>query len=546
MKKQGSELYYLDRHGQRQDARLHADMLDNKKAQQAICKTAIERAVKRGMSEAHAERLYGWRENLEGPPSGGHEDEATAEYVNIDEARVLATLAKAKAQSHKLVAVAQKVYDGWVQDEDDDLNGGGICHLIAEAFCEVLGKAGVDAMTQSSSAEVHVYTLFRCKEGIYELDLPYRLYETGGGYTWHKKPGVKFEPDDLYFSQISPVNTVKEFNLYDDRGSDLWVARGDHIERADAVNFVEKQHPRAKDGEFTKKGAGAADGDAKVETSNKLVAAKVGEDGKPQLPEHIAKLKLPPAWTDLKYNPDPNAALLAIGKDAKGRAQYVYSDEHVSKQSMLKFQRIKELDNQYDIIQTKNDEACKSDNPKLRAHAACLDLIMRTGLRPGSDTDTKAEKQAYGATTLRGKHVVKEDDGSVVLRFVGKKGVDLAVKVHDRDLGEQLLSRAEKAGPDGKLFEGVSDASLRDYSHSIGGKGYKVKDFRTLRGTRAALKKIAEMPTPVDAKSFRKSVMDVAKHVAHNVLHNQPTVALQSYISPEVFTDWAAKAGVQK
>jgi hypothetical protein len=32
----------------------------------------------------------------------------------------------------ELAAAAQQEYDDWIQDENDELNGGGICHLIAE------------------------------------------------------------------------------------------------------------------------------------------------------------------------------------------------------------------------------------------------------------------------------------------------------------------------------------------------------------------------------------------------------------------------------
>lgn len=43
-----------------------------------------------------------------------------------------------------------------------------------------------------------------------------------------------------------------------------------------------------------------------------------GED-RSMLPAHIKELKLPPGWKHLQFNPDPDAALLGIGRDAKGR-----------------------------------------------------------------------------------------------------------------------------------------------------------------------------------------------------------------------------------
>ena len=54
-----NELYYVDKHGKRQDASLHAEMLNNTKAHSADMAAALKRAVKSGMSKSDALRLYG-------------------------------------------------------------------------------------------------------------------------------------------------------------------------------------------------------------------------------------------------------------------------------------------------------------------------------------------------------------------------------------------------------------------------------------------------------------------------------------------------------
>jgi hypothetical protein len=54
----GKELYYLDKHGKKQDSALHAEILNNVEAKYAIAKTAIMRAVKDGMHPKVATRLY--------------------------------------------------------------------------------------------------------------------------------------------------------------------------------------------------------------------------------------------------------------------------------------------------------------------------------------------------------------------------------------------------------------------------------------------------------------------------------------------------------
>lgn len=264
----------------------------------------------------------------------------------------------------------------------------------------------------------------------------------------------------------------------------------------------------------------------------KLVHAETGEDA----PDHIKGLKLPPAWTDVHANPDPRGDLLAQGKDAKGRVQSVYSEAHTARQAAAKFSRIHELMEKRDYIFKQNEANMHSDDFQTREDAACMKLVQQTGVRPGSDTDTGAEKQAYGATTLLGKHVKVGADGSVRLQFVGKKGVDLDIPVDDPATAALLRDRKEVAGDKGKLFQ-TDDAKLRDYSHTLDGGGFKPKDFRTLKGTSTAAEEVAKNPERcATLKEYKKRVGDIAKKVAAK-LGNTPAIALQSYISPAVFKE---------
>lgn len=97
----------------------------------------------------------------------------------------------------KLAHSAQKVYDEWEQDENgycDILGEGGICQDIADAMADVLSNNGIECSTVSqSSGEQHVYVVARTEDGVYKVDIPPYLYETGGGYNWKKIPDVEFD-----------------------------------------------------------------------------------------------------------------------------------------------------------------------------------------------------------------------------------------------------------------------------------------------------------------------------------------------------------------
>ena len=122
------------------------------------------------------------------------------------ESRGLPSIAAVKSLLPELCRVAQKEYDEWVVDpenpEDDELDGGGICHLIADDVASALGKHGIDVHTISSNFEQHVYCVGAFEEGVFEIDLPYSVYETGAGYSWQKTEGVKIQPDDWIIHKL--------------------------------------------------------------------------------------------------------------------------------------------------------------------------------------------------------------------------------------------------------------------------------------------------------------------------------------------------------
>ena len=101
----------------------------------------------------------------------------------------------------------QAEYDSWDQAGeygDPELGFGGICQNFAEIMADVLNAHGIEATTQTAACgEQHVYVVAKLEDGIYEVDIPYHLYETGGGYNWQKIPGVVFEPADVVIYQLS-------------------------------------------------------------------------------------------------------------------------------------------------------------------------------------------------------------------------------------------------------------------------------------------------------------------------------------------------------
>lgn len=255
--------------------------------------------------------------------------------------------------------------------------------------------------------------------------------------------------------------------------------------------------------------------------------------GSSGMPAHIKALRIPPAWKNVRYAMDPNSSLLVTGKDAKGRCQAIYSAAHTAKAAAAKFARIEELNNKFDGMLKQNSGLQKSSDAKVKEAADCTRLIMTTGIRPGSRQDTGAEKQAYGATTLEGRHVIVKG-GKVTLKFTGKKGVDLVIPVDDKATADMLIAR--KAGSRDPIFD-LDEKDVRDHVGVLDGGSFLTKDLRTLLGTRTAMTEVAKASVPHNMKEYKKAVKAVATKVSEK-LGNTPTIALQSYINPVVFADW--------
>ena len=284
--------------------------------------------------------------------------------------------------------------------------------------------------------------------------------------------------------------------------------------------------PRDSDGQWTTGGG----------TARKTSAQTWDDRSEPKTesPEHVARaksLRLPPAWKNVRLSKDINSALQATGEDSKGRIQYRYSTEHSEKQAAAKFSRVREFVGELPSIREKYLNGLKEGKPE----AAVLYLIDKTGMRVGSDRDTKAKEQAYGVTTLQSRHVTVNGD-EVAFDFVGKKGVRIQQRVKDAKLAEIIAAR-KRRGAD-RLFD-TDDGRVRDYLHSIDGP-FKVKDFRTAVAAAEALKIIKKIEDPKDEKDFRKKQMEVAKVVSAK-LGNTPAMALKAYIPPEVFAKWQSK-----
>ena len=245
-------------------------------------------------------------------------------------------------------------------------------------------------------------------------------------------------------------------------------------------------------------------------------------------------VRVPPNWRNVQISKDDKSPLQATGIDSKGRRVYLYSAEHASNAAAVKFNRLKEFSKALISLTSKINRDFGSTE-----EAKVLYLIERTGFRIGSTRDTKAAKQAYGASTLSCSHV-KITGNSLEFDFTAKKGVHVDKTIVDGKLAEEISNKC-KSKNDAPIFN-TNDVKVREYLHRISGKPFEVKDFRTYIGTTLAQQLVNNIELPKNEKELSRSKKFVAAEVS-KVLGNTPAVALKAYIAPEVFTKWTSQFG---
>jgi len=259
----------------------------------------------------------------------------------------------------------------------------------------------------------------------------------------------------------------------------------------------------------------------------------------------IDALRLPPAWTEVAINRATGGMLQAIGKDAAGRWQYVYHENHVKKRQHQKFNRLLKFGQSVPRMRrvVRHDLRGK-DLGRERVMACILRILSRCFMRPGSQVYAD-ENGSYGLATLRAKHVRVKGD-VVEFNFPGKRQIAQHRELKDPPVARvirQLLRRRTHRvfnyeNGDGS-FVNVRRRAINQYIREVMGGPFTSKDFRTWAGTLVCACALARCgcDPKEPARSRKKKVVTAIKETAE-VLGNTPAVCRSAYISPEILSSF--------
>ena len=266
-------------------------------------------------------------------------------------------------------------------------------------------------------------------------------------------------------------------------------------------------------------------------------------DGSPvrdrQRLQRIKALVIPPAWTDVWICTSSRGHIQAVGRDERGRKQYLYHVRWRQERDSTKYHRLVAFGDALPELrrQLRHDLALPG-LPREKLLAALVSLLEETRIRVGNEAYAR-QNGSYGLTTLRNRHV--DVDGSHLrFRFRGKSGKSHLVELNDPRLAKIVRRCQELPGQD--LFEYVADdgeprtigsTDVNDYIRAITSEEFTAKEFRTWAGTVLAATSLDELGEFESETQAKKNVAEAIKSVAKQ-LGNTAAVCRKCYIHPGV------------
>jgi len=255
----------------------------------------------------------------------------------------------------------------------------------------------------------------------------------------------------------------------------------------------------------------------------------------------LHRMAMPPAYRDVRYSPDPDSHLQAVGVDAAGRLQYRYHADWEKVREQRKAHRLAKLVAALPKIRRNVSAHLSGEEPTREfALSAVIELIARTAIRPGNESYARLNG-TRGATTLLKSNVTLEDD-TLVLTFKAKGG-----KAVRKECDAAKLVRAIgilRTVPGKRMFQyrdasgtvrTVSTTTVNAFLREIAGIKISLKDFRTLMASAVVLESLSRI-TPAASERGRKKQVLEAVRAAADELSNTPAICRKSYVHDTIVT----------
>jgi DNA topoisomerase-1 len=252
-------------------------------------------------------------------------------------------------------------------------------------------------------------------------------------------------------------------------------------------------------------------------------------------------MAVPPAYAEVRYSPDPNSHLQAVGRDAAGRLQYRYHADWEKVREQRKAHRLAKLVAALPKIRRNVSMHLAGEEPTREfVLSAVIELIARTAIRPGNESYARLNG-TRGATTLLKSNVTLEED-SIVLTFKAKGGKAVtkeckaaklvrAVRILRGLPGKRMFQYRDGSG----VVRTVSTTTVNGFLREIAGIKISLKDFRTLMASAVVLESLSRISPAKSARGRKRQVLEAIRGAADR-LSNTAAICRKSYVHDTIVT----------
>jgi len=263
--------------------------------------------------------------------------------------------------------------------------------------------------------------------------------------------------------------------------------------------------------------------------------------------DRIQRLRIPPAWREVRIAASATASVQAWGFDARGRRQYRYHDRAVERGQLRKYHRVRRMGHDLPAIRRRvaRDVGAR-DLTRSAVAAAAVRLIGEAFFRVGNERYER-DNGTFGLTTLRKSHVTVRGE-RVEFQYRGKGSIRQRQVIFDRRLAQFIGRLMKTPGTrlfryrDGKQWLDLSAKDVNEYLRSLSTSRYTAKDFRTWGGTLRMATVLGDLGPGANAREAARNVALAARLVAAE-LGNTPAICRASYVHPLVIARYV-DAGV--
>lgn len=217
-------------------------------------------------------------------------------------------------------------------------------------------------------------------------------------------------------------------------------------------------------------------------------------------------LKIPPGLKNVEVATDPNYRVQFRGVNDIGKMVPGYSTDHITKQDVNKFERLKTVSR----VIPKLDKALTPEELRDNPTAAAVYLMRHGGARVdsgGKKSNTVKGNETFGASSVEARHVTVNGN-TVTFKFPGKDNTPNTYKFRDPEYAVAMANHLRgKRGRD-KVFKGVTSAKTQKYiQRHTGMTNIKNHDLRTHLATAMA----ADMVRNTGPRQMPKTEREYAK-----------------------------------